>query len=363
MVKINALDVKTSPKKLFFVDFLKAISITAVVSYHSIFVPIYPDESSYMILDVLFAPLRFCVPVLLTLSFLLSERGFAKKPHQSITSSLRKRLTRLSIPTLFWVIVASSLKLLTGNSLTDIVPQILQGEIFTGFYYLLVIFQLTILFFFIRRLTINKNNLSGLIGLQTIIFLLIQLALYSERYSGVTLVLRSIDRPLIIYWFIYLILGIFIYRNLNYLSYLSEKTNLPIKLLLISTYAFACFLENGWLFKITEGDIPPFDYVMFSCILSVPVIFICCVNLTEEQFSPRLKNIISLLSKYSLGIFCFNGIISQVFLSFGTKLFSETIFNFPELLIMKLLGWIGLLAISLGLSMLFNRLGLKNVVC
>ncbi|NER24664.1 MAG: hypothetical protein F6J96_28980 [Symploca sp. SIO1C2] len=178
-----------------------------------------------------------------------------------------------------------------------------------------------------------------------------------------TLVLRSIDRPLVIYWFIYLILGIFICKNLNYLSYLSEKINLPIKILLISIYSFACFLENSWLFKITEGDIPPFDYVMISCILSVPVIFICCVNLTEEQFNSRLKNTISLLSKYSLGIFCFNGIISQVFLSFGTRWFSEIIFNLPELLIMKLVGWIGLLAISLGLSMLFNRLGLKNVVC
>ena len=64
--------------RLFFLEFLKAISIVSVVSFHAFFVPSSTFIASAGTLETLFAPLRFCVPVFLTISLFLFERTIAK---------------------------------------------------------------------------------------------------------------------------------------------------------------------------------------------------------------------------------------------------------------------------------------------
>ncbi|MEM9925832.1 MAG: acyltransferase family protein [Cyanobacteria bacterium P01_D01_bin.50] len=105
-------------ERFFFLDFLKAISITSVVSYHAIFVPRSTFITSNGILETLFAPLIFCVPVFLTIYFIIFECQIAQSSIQSKLPLLKKRLIRLVIPTLFWFGVATGLKIIDGNSHT-----------------------------------------------------------------------------------------------------------------------------------------------------------------------------------------------------------------------------------------------------
>ena len=349
--------------RLFVLDLLKAISITAVVSFHATFVPQSTYASSASLIDVLFAPLRFCVPVFLTISFLLLERGLANRPNEPAWSLIRKRLIRLAIPTTFWFSLAAALKLLKGAPMTQLLSEIATGEIFTGAYYLLIMFQLIPLYIWSRHWLNRSKNILITILVQGAVFILIEAALLGLVKLPLISILRTLDRPLFLYWFVYIALGILIYKKLPLIVRISAHVSIHLKALLILITSAALAAEYRFLSFATQNSVPPFDYLMFSCILTVLVAFLCFASVDEKQVPLPLRNAIALLSRYSLGIFCINGIVRQIFLSFGSRLFAEATFSFAEILGMKLVGWGLLLAISLGLSVLIGKLGGKAIVC
>lgn len=349
--------------RLFILDMFKAISIVAVVSYHSVFVPQSTYADSELLIEGLFVPFRFCVPVLLTISFLLLERGLSDRSNESIWHLLKKRLLRLAVPTLFWFSFATALKLVKGNSPVDLLGEIWQGEIFTGAYYLIILFQFLPLQIYFRHWLSKPKNIAITIVAQAFIFLFVHAAMSKVFGSQLLQLLKFIGRPLFIYWIVYLALGIFIYRNLPAIVQLSNRLSVQVKALLLFLAIFLMKVEYNHLFSDLKGSTQPFEYTMFSCVISVAVVFLCFASVTEQQLPLRLREAVTLLSKYSLGIFCINGTARQVFLSFGSRWFGEVTFNFPTILAMKLLGWILLLAVSLALSMLLARVGLKKVVC
>ena len=347
--------------RLFVVDLLKAISIAAVVSYHAVFVPQSTYASSASLIDLLFAPLRFCVPIFLTISFLLLERGLTNRPDEPAGSLIKKRLIRLAIPTAFWFSLAAALKLLKGMPITQLLGEIATGEIFTGAYYLLIMFQLIPLYIWSRRWLSRSRNSLITILIQGVVFVAIAVALASEL--PLISILRALDRPLFIYWFGYIALGILIYKKFPLMVEVSAQISTRLKALLIFLTGATLTAEYGFLSFATQNSVPPFDYLMLSCILAVAVAFFCFASVDEKQVPLPLRNFIGLLSKYSLGIFCINGIVRQVFLSFGSRWFAEASFSFTEILAMKLIGWCVLLAISLGLSVLISKSGWKAIVC
>ncbi|MBE9226052.1 acyltransferase family protein [Phormidium sp. LEGE 05292] len=349
--------------RLFFIDLLKAMSITAVVSFHAMFVPRSSYESSALLLDILFAPLKFCVPVLLTISFLLLERGLVNKPEFNKWNLLTKRLTRLLIPAGFWFTIAALLKLITGNSLKTITLQILTGNIFTGAYYFLIIFQLFIVLILVRNSLKKARNFLLAVFCQVVIFVLIYASLSQQIFPGLIPILRQIDRPLIIYWFVYIAMGVFFYHKLPSLMQISTSFSRVWKVIILLSLSCLIISEYSLLSNLTQGKIPPFDYLIYSCIISVPVMFICFSSVVESQVSPGIRKLVYLLSKYSLGIFCINGILSQILLSFGSRWFSEFTFSFKEALIIKFFGWIFLLLISLAFSIMLEKFGFKKLVC
>ncbi len=347
--------------RLFSLDLLKAMSITAVVSFHSIIIPRESFLSSQLAEGILFSPLKFCVPVLLTISFLLSERGLNK--HDSSTwSAIKKRLTRLLIPTIFWFTIAILLKLLNGKPVAEITGDLIQGRIFTGAYYLLILIQSIPIFILLRGWLNKIRNIFLTVIIQGLIFLFIYTIPSSPYHEQMLSTLRNIDRSLLIYWFVYMALGIFFWKNWASIIKISSQIPIYIKGLLLIIYCGIQMIEYRWLFIRFGGEIPPFDYVMFSCIVSVFVMFLCFASIQEKQVPPRVKNLVNTLSKYSLGIFCINGLVSQIFISIGTRFLGEATLNFPEIIGLKLIFWIILLSISLGLSILLERIGLKVVV-
>lgn len=352
-----------STDRLFVLDVLKAISIVAVVSYHAVFVPISTYQSSQFWVDIVFSPLRFCVPVLLAISFLLSDYGLSKRGTEASLPWLNKRLNRLAIPTLIWFGIAGSLKLLTGNSLAEISKDLLTGEIFTGAYYLLIMFQLTVIFFWCRQWLKHPKNLLITILAQGFIFLIIYAALSGRFGEETTVFLNTLNRPPFFYWFAYVAVGIGIGKLLPTLTRQSQQISAVVKILLLVGLSAGLILEQRQLWILTDGSIPPFEYAMVSCLLSVPVMFWVFGSIQESSLHPRIHKAILLLSNYSLGIFCINGILSQILLSIGSKLFESAVFNLPEILMIKMIGWCVLLSVSLGLSMLIARFGMKTIVC
>jgi hypothetical protein len=354
---------RTTEDRLFFLDVLKALSITAVVSFHAMFLPKATYTASLPILEPAFAPLRFCVPVFLTVSFLLMERSLQLRPQQSQQDFLKKRLTRLAIPTLFWFGVAALLKLATGNSLMLIGQQILTGEIFTGAYYLLILFQLIPLYIWLR----SRINLAKWVGIaiaaQCLVFLGLHIAFQSQVSGAVIPFLKLFSRAPFFYWFVYAALGSYFYHILPSLQKYVARIPSIIKLMICSGIACCLIGESVYLNATLDYNLVPFDYLMFSCIASVIALLVSTANLSESKVSKKWRGVIQLLSKYSLGIFCINGIVSQIFLSIGSKVWKYAIFSTMELTVLKFLGWFVLLGISLGCSMLLEKCRLKSLVC
>jgi Acyltransferase family len=350
--------------RLFFLDVLKAICITAVVSYHAVFVTRTSYVGSLNLLEVMFAPLRFCVPVLFTISFLLAELGMSKQTG-SVWPSLRKRLLRLTIPTTFWFGLVVCLKLFRGSSTAELAGQVLDGDIFLGAYYLLVLFQYVLIFPWIRGWFQRSRNVLIAVFLQGLVFFFVYTLLLSnpgDAGATVLTMLKSIGRPYFAYWFVYVALGVYFAKHLPQLVDLSRRIPKWKKMLMLLGTALLMLVEYQGLLRATNGSVPPFDYVLFSCVLSIPVAFLCFACVEEAHLPAPMARTVSLLANYSLGIFCFNGILSEIFLSIGTHLSAGMTFDFPAILFMKLVGWGFLLTMSLGLSMLVARLGLSDCV-
>ncbi|WOD37408.1 acyltransferase family protein [Nodosilinea sp. E11] len=360
----DAIKLKTNEsKQIFFLDFIKAISIVSAVSYHSVFVPASTYSDSFLILEILFAPLRFCVPMFLAINFLLSELSFDSKPNVETWNSLKKRLSRLTIPCITWFSIAIILKLLVGNPMSTLIYQILTGEIFTGGYYLLIVLQLTLLYFCFRGQFKKPIVLAILIAAQIVIFLGIKLALSSSCWMDIITLLKLLRRPLLFYWFAYIPLGIFCHKNLSWLVSQSRCLSWKVKAFMLGGLTILLVAEYTQLSILTNGSIPPLEYLMTSCLLSIPIFFLCFASVTYQQLGTNLGEITLLFSKYSLGIFCINGILSQVFLSLGSQWFYNAEFSFAEILIVKILGWIFLFFVSLKISILLEKIGLKMLVC
>lgn len=351
--------------RLFSVDILKAISITAVVSFHSLFVPSSTYAPASHLIEVLFAPLRFCVPVLLTISFLLLARGLEiSSTDETIYPLLKKRLIRLTIPIVFWFSIAAvAMRLLDRTSLAQLITLMFQGYIFRGAYYLLILLQFVPVVIWLNRWVIRRKYVLIAVGFQCLVSLLIYISLSGAFGAHVPLFLQLIGRPLFVYWFVYLALGMYFYNNWFMLVKISTRIPTPLKIFLLSLTCLIMAVEYRWLLSLTHNRIVPFEYVMLSCILSVVTVFLCFASIQESQLSIPVINSVRLLSRYSLGIYCINGILSYVLTEVGSNLLKEAIFSFPEILVMKFMGWALLLTVSLGLSILFDRLGLGASVC
>jgi surface polysaccharide O-acyltransferase-like enzyme len=349
--------------RFFSFDFLKAISIVSVVSFHSILVPRSTYVSSELAIIIIFSSLKFCVPIFLTISFFLLERSLAMETSNANNLPIiKKRLTRLFMPTIFWFSLTALLKLINKNSWHEVVGSIFTGTVFTGAYYLLILLQFVTVFTIFRCWFHKPINVVIACIMQCIVYSLIYSIHSHTEALQIINILKIIHRPLFIYWFIYPILGIFTFKKWSLIVNLSSKLNWRIKSIIIGAYIFLQSFEAYYQFSVLKAQIPPFDYTMFSCVLSVPVMLICFASIQENQLHPFILKLVKILSKYSLGIFCINGILCQILSSLSLHLFAEARFNFYEILIVKLVSWLLLLSVSLGFSILLDRIGLRAVV-
>jgi hypothetical protein len=349
-------------KRIFPLDILKAISIIAVVSYHSVFVPRASYQPSTFQLEILFSPLRFCVPILFTISFFLFSKDLEKNSEKSPWQLLKNRLQRLAKPTVFWFALAFSLRLLNKGDILNLVSKILSGTIFQGSYFLVALLEMTPFFICFHRKILSLRFLFSALFAQVFVFSFIQYTLFLDNRSDVIEILKLIDRPFFIYWFVYMFLGAFIWKNWAKVVSFSDNISIGTKSMLCVFGCTGIIIEKYYLLKSYLGDVQPFDYAMISCVLIVFILFSCCASIQEDQTPVFLRTLVLVFSKYSLGIFCVNGILSEILLSIGSHLFKNYMFSLPEVLIIKLIGWPVLLFSCLGISMLLDKVGLRAIV-
>jgi hypothetical protein len=350
--------------RIFFLDLLKAVSISIVVFFHSLFLPIDTYFSVAIPELILSSSLRFCVPVLLIISFFLLEKDLSKSNNISPWLICQKRLVRIAIPTAFWFGLTALLNLVKGNSLNKIAIEILTGNIFIGAYFLLILLQLIPIFVLTRRWFHKTRNILLIVGLQIAIFLTIKVWAHSSgTFSNAAIdVLSQIDRPFIIYWFAYLPLGYFLYHRYESLLKLSSSLAFKYKLGAFLAVSFLLLLEYAHLIPNVGSHFYVFEYALIACIASALVIFFCACSIQSNEMSPILLSTIYLLSKYSLGIFCINGILSQVFSIAGYSIFKGATFGLIEVIAFRMIGWIILLSISLGVAVQIDQFGFKALV-
>lgn len=348
--------------RLFPIDLLKALSIVAVVSFHSIFFHPSTYAAASEPIENLFAPLRFCVPVLFTISFFLLKRGLEKNTKQPTYPFLKKRLIRLLIPTIFWFSLAFlSKKLLWQFPNTILFISVFQGWIFPGAYYLIVLLQFLPLFVWLHPWFVRRRNVLLVLALQSIFFVLIYASISGSFGKWMLWILEITQRSFFVYWLIYMTLGAYFYNNWSAIVKISHHLSLKVKIFLLAMTYLTMLLEYNFLRSLTGKNIIPYEYVMFSCILSVIVSFICFASVEESQIPQTLVKIIKLLATYSLGIFCINGIAMSILVIFMAQFRSFTL-NSYEFLVVKLVGWFFLLILSLGLSRLIDKLGFGTLV-
>lgn len=354
---------QSSNQRLFAIDTLKAMSIAAVVSYHSIFVPEATYASVAQKVEILFAPLRFCVPVFLTIFFFLLARGLEHRAQEPLIPFLQKRLIRLLIPTLFWFTLAASFRLISHvNSLSEVLVALVQGIIFPGAYYLLILFQLIIIFSFIFRWFYRLPFVILVIAGQALIFGAVYLTLSGVLGEQPLAVLHALARPFIIYWLGYMALGALLFKHWNTTVQISAKIPTAIKWAFVICISLGMVCEYQYIYSATAGQPRPFEYSMYSCMLSALVYFFCFASVRAKYSLKIIQNLIFYLSKYSLGIFCLNGILSLILFKIGSTIAAAMTFNLPEVILLKLVGWIFLLALSLGISIGLDRIGLSSCV-
>jgi hypothetical protein len=345
--------------RVFCLDLLKALGIVAVVSFHSNFLP--EASSAGTNVDALFACLRFCVPVLLVISFMLLERSLAGKQNDKKLPLLYNRLLRLLIPSLLWLAIGSGMKLLKGYSLSELLVEALRGNLFVGQYYLNILIVYTPIFFLLRkwfrRAEIFAFSIVTHIGVSLILYWL----LYHDSTQVLTL-LRSIGRPSPIYWLAYPSLGACLWANWKKIVELSAKISWLQKSLILVANATLMSIEYSWQRDISHGLIPPFDYIQLSTLLSVFTLFISFASLTEDRFLKPIQNCVYFLSKYSFGIFCINGLLSRIFYYSASGLYDGIVLDFPSSLGIRIAGWLVLLVLSSFIAYMIDKIGFGAVV-
>jgi len=181
-------------------DLLKAAAIFGVVFIHT------PGGSGD--LRVFF---RFCVPIFVALWAFHFEIGWAKRSPAERRPYIRSRIIRLTIPFLFWTAVylllfRHSLDAWRMTSLHTIIGAWFGGYLWSGQYFLIILFQLIVVVTLLHRLigpaSVWATLLAGLVLYAVVEFWLWQIPLVS-----------ALGDRLFIYWLPYVALGIGLARG------------------------------------------------------------------------------------------------------------------------------------------------------
>lgn len=295
---MTTLDLKNEPQETikdssqqrhYWVDIAKSISIFGVVFIHSG----GGDISFYF---------RFCVPIFISISFFLTKSTENKGGDAKfvLTDFYKKRLPRLMYPYLFW-----SLLYAVGQYYLGIKDSVDFSPIFgwQGQYFFVILIQLTLLYPLARLIKIRLNFLIC-IGIATLLLFIPFSYLNLDSPGPIS------GQAPFYYWLFYMFLGMQAAASPSEKFFGDfSKINQRARLVIFFALPIFIYLENKILLFF---NIEAYPYLRISVLMVSALMFEIGRTFQFSLQTPKLfKSIVSLLSKWSLGIFCLNPIIIQ----------------------------------------------------
>jgi fucose 4-O-acetylase-like acetyltransferase len=181
-------------------DLLKAAAIFGVVFIHT------PGDTAGLA-----NAFRFCVPAFVVLWAVYFEAGLAKRPAGTHWAYVRSRLARLAVPYLVWTGIYLRLfhpvaRDWTSTPLHTIAAGWLGGYGWPGQYFLVILFQLTVLVPLIRR-HIGRRAAVAVMFAGVPLYAAAELSLWRSA------VVSGVGDRLFIYWLPYVALGVSFVRG------------------------------------------------------------------------------------------------------------------------------------------------------
>jgi surface polysaccharide O-acyltransferase-like enzyme len=282
----------TIAQRSFSADFLKVISIFAVVFVHGSFlIPFTPSYLKWMV-----PVMRFCVPVFILLWAYFVEKSIAKR--ENGYEYLFTRFYHLLIPFIFWSSVYFALTAdWSSLNLAKIITMHWSGYGWSGQYYFIILFQLIPLFLIIRFISSFLLNRLWLVVVISILFY--SFIAYSSLFDIGSV--KKVSDRLFIYWIPYVITGILLAKK-----GIPSKFVIPIiaALLLLLLIPVEVYLTPNHTIKSTPYLLP--SVFISSIILAVSFLQ---KPLTISSINPNLRGIMDTVAKNTLGVFCLNPLI------------------------------------------------------
>jgi len=273
-------------------DILKVIAILAVVFIHGSstlsFSPSNLDFDNSQV-NLFSQGFRFCVPAFIFLWAYFMEKSFLKRGKSNVIT----RFYKLLIPFLFW---SMAYFLITADfknlGFTTIITKYWSGFGWSGQYYFIILFQLILLFPFLRVVSIRLIRFIPAIYILSIIFFIF--LSYSGWFHNTTIAKIS-HRPFF-YWLPYTVLGI-IAAHRNIFRFVIP---LPLRILSI-------ILVPLEIFYLHPQTVSP--YILTSVFISTMIIVSSIESRSFSKMREWQYNTIRNIAGMTLGIFCLNPLV------------------------------------------------------
>ncbi len=152
----------------------------------------------------------------------------------------------------------------------------------------------------------HRQNLLITFIFSGIAFLLIYIIIVGAFGKLFPLVL-GIHRPLVIYRLVYMAIRPYFYKNWLAIVKVSQRIPMSVKILLLFSISLIMISESSSVQSFTGKEIAPYEYVMFSCIMSVVALFLCFASIERSYLSQPLKKRLNYYQPIGW-VFCINGI-------------------------------------------------------
>ena len=80
----------------------------------------------------------------------------------------------------------------------------------------------------------------------------------------------------------------YLYKNWSAIVKVSQRIPISVKILLLFSISLIMIIEMGSLQSFTGKQVAPYEYVMFSCIMSV-VALLCFASIEPRHYAQPLK--------------------------------------------------------------------------